>query len=67
MKLTPLYFIIIIIKGARLGVSENIQDNLKVYSFALTEQDLTEIEEVQKKSRRSQLFSMIGDCGDEYR
>jgi aryl-alcohol dehydrogenase-like predicted oxidoreductase len=56
-----------VIVGARLGVSENINDNLKVFSFALTEQDYAEIEAVQKKSRRTKMFEIIGDCGDEYR
>ena len=53
------------IVGARLGISEHIQDNAKVFSFALDEEDDRMIREVTERSRN--LYEAIGDCGDEYR
>lgn len=54
-----------VIAGARLGVSENIADNLRVFSFHLSEADLQAIASVTARS--NDLFALIGDCGDEYR
>jgi aryl-alcohol dehydrogenase-like predicted oxidoreductase len=54
-----------VIVGIRLGVAEHIDDNARVFDFALEAADYAEIEAVLKKGR--DLFSLIGDCGDEYR
>lgn len=54
-----------VIAGARLGVSENIADNLRVFSFHLSDADLEAIAGVT--ARANDLFALIGDCGDEYR
>ena len=54
-----------VIVGARLGVAEHIEDNLRVFSIRLDEQDTGAIESVLSRSR--DLYRMIGDCGDEYR
>ncbi len=54
-----------VIIGARLGISEHIDDNLRVFSFALGAEDREQINTVLAKSR--DLFQLIGDCGDEYR
>jgi aryl-alcohol dehydrogenase-like predicted oxidoreductase/enamine deaminase RidA (YjgF/YER057c/UK114 family) len=51
-----------IIVGARLGESEHRNDNLKVFDFALDEQDQALLAAAFNGSRRIQ-----GDCGDEYR
>ncbi|MBW4538731.1 MAG: aldo/keto reductase [Myxacorys chilensis ATA2-1-KO14] len=53
------------IVGARLGVSEHIADNARVFGFALDEEDYQRIAEVTSRSR--DLHKAIGDCGDEYR
>ena len=53
------------IVGARLGASEHIQDNAKVFNFALDKDDYQQIEAVTSQSRN--LHQAIGDCGDEYR
>jgi len=53
--------------GTRMGVSEHIQDNLRVFTFRLTEEDNTKIEDVLRQSRESKLMEEIGDCGWEYR
>jgi len=53
------------ILGVRLGVSEHITDNSKVFDFSLNRDDLDEIERVLSKSNN--LLEIIGDCGDEYR
>lgn len=54
-----------VIIGARLGLTEHLQDNTKVFQIHLDEDDLEKIEAVCRKSR--DLFRSIGDCGDEYR
>jgi aryl-alcohol dehydrogenase-like predicted oxidoreductase len=51
--------------GARLGLSEHIQDNLRVFSLKLDTDDNSEIKSVTSKA--NDLFDTIGDCGDEYR
>jgi len=51
--------------GARLGVAEHIQDNLRVFGLKLQESDRMQIRSVQSESNN--LFEIIGDCGDEYR
>jgi aryl-alcohol dehydrogenase-like predicted oxidoreductase len=54
-----------VIIGARLGVSDNRIDTLRVFDLTLTSDDHNRIEVILAKSRN--LFKAIGDCGDEYR
>ncbi|MBD2501538.1 aldo/keto reductase [Anabaena azotica] len=54
-----------VIVGARLGVSEHIEDNAKVFSFSLDAEDSNGINTISSQSR--DLYQVIGDCGDEYR
>jgi len=54
-----------VIVGARLGVSEHIESNAKVFSFTLDQKDCDRIDQTSQKSR--DLYQLIGDCGDEYR
>ncbi|KAB8335485.1 aldo/keto reductase [Scytonema tolypothrichoides VB-61278] len=54
-----------VIVGARLGVSEHIEDNARVFNFTLDADDFNQINAVSSKSR--DLYKLIGDCGDEYR
>jgi aryl-alcohol dehydrogenase-like predicted oxidoreductase len=54
-----------VIIGARLGISEHIQDNALVFDLQLDSQDHALINSVTDKS--NDLFDIIGDCGDEYR
>jgi aryl-alcohol dehydrogenase-like predicted oxidoreductase/enamine deaminase RidA (YjgF/YER057c/UK114 family) len=51
-----------VIVGARLGESEHRADNLKLFEFALDEEDKTTLSEAFAGTRR-----LPGDCGDEYR
>ncbi len=51
-----------IIVGARLGESEHLDDNRRLFQFSLDEQDTAEIAEAV-----SALERIPGDCGDEYR
>lgn len=53
------------IVGARLGISEHIADNARVFDFTLDPDDYDAIATVLRQSRN--LFHIIGDCGDEYR
>ena len=51
--------------GVRLGVSDHREANLRVFDFTLDDDDLGQIEAVLSRSR--DLYTLIGDCGDEYR
>ena len=51
-----------VIIGARLGRSEHVQDNLRLFQFSLDERSRSEIGAVLAKLR-----PIPGDCGDEYR
>ncbi len=54
-----------VIVGARLGVSEHIEETARVFTFALDDGDRERIQAVTAKGR--DLYHLIGDCGDEYR
>ena len=54
-----------VIVGTRLGVSQHIEENARVFNFALDSDDRARIETVLQKSQ--DLYRLIGDCGDEYR
>lgn len=54
-----------IILGARLGLTEHIADNARIFALRLTAEDTAEIETVLARGRN--LYDALGDCGDEYR
>jgi aryl-alcohol dehydrogenase-like predicted oxidoreductase len=54
-----------VIIGSRLGLAEHLADNARVFGFSLDAADHAAIESVLVKS--NDLFTVIGDCGDEYR
>ena len=54
-----------VIVGARLGVTQYIAANARIFGFTLDAGDLAAIEPVLARSR--DLMALIGDCGDEYR
>ncbi len=54
-----------VIIGARLSISQHIEENLLVFDLRLDESDRQQIESFSQRSRN--LFQAIGDCGDEYR
>jgi aryl-alcohol dehydrogenase-like predicted oxidoreductase len=53
------------IVGCRLGLSDRMADNRRVFEFQLDDEDRAQIGAVQRKGFN--LFEVIGDCGDEYR
>ena len=53
------------ILGRRLGLSDHRDENARVFSFRLDEEDLSRIDPILDRSR--DLLALIGDCGDEYR
>lgn len=53
------------IVGVRLGLKEHLEDNKKVFSFKLDNDDISAIAAVQGKSK--DLMTVFGDCGGEYR
>jgi aryl-alcohol dehydrogenase-like predicted oxidoreductase len=54
-----------VIIGARLGISEHMQDSARVFDLHLDSEDHATISSVICKS--NDLFDIIGDCGAEYR
>jgi diketogulonate reductase-like aldo/keto reductase len=54
-----------VIIGARLGISDHINNNAQVFNFSLDKSDYNDIDAISTKS--NDLFEAIGDCGDEYR
>lgn len=53
------------IVGVRLGLSEHLEENARVFDFKLDAEDYSRIDEICEKSQ--DLYKLIGDCGDEYR
>ncbi|KIY43785.1 Aldo/keto reductase [Fistulina hepatica ATCC 64428] len=56
-----------VIVGTRLGISSNVQDNLKIFSFSLTDEDLQKISCVATMDKARSVWNRVGDCGHEYR
>jgi aryl-alcohol dehydrogenase-like predicted oxidoreductase len=56
-----------VIVGARMGVSEHGEENLASYGWRLDDEDQININAVLARSRRNEIFDVIGDCGGEYR
>lgn len=54
-----------VIAGVRLGVREHRDENARVFTVTLDDDDHAAIDAFQERSR--DLFHIIGDCGDEYR
>ena len=54
-----------VIVGARLGVTEHMAENARVFGLELDSADRAKLDAVIAKSR--DLAKLIGDCGDEYR
>lgn len=54
-----------VIVGARLGVSQHIQDTAQVFNFALDAEDYQRLDVLHEQA--NDLYARIGDCGDEYR
>lgn len=54
-----------VIIGARLSISEHIQENLQVFQLQLDDTDRAAIDQFSQHARN--LYHIIGDCGDEYR
>ena len=51
-----------IITGARVGVEEHVQDNLRIFRMSLTKRNRSDIE-----NALTRLDPLPGNCGDEYR
>jgi aryl-alcohol dehydrogenase-like predicted oxidoreductase len=54
-----------VIVGARLGIAQHRQQNMRTFDLRLEKADYERIHSITAKSR--DLFEAIGDCGDEYR
>jgi aryl-alcohol dehydrogenase-like predicted oxidoreductase len=60
-------FVGVTIIGARMGVSEHTEENLKVFGFKLDQSDQASIATVLGRCRAREMFDAMGDCGAEYR
>jgi len=60
-------FVGAVLIGARLGLSDHTDDNLRVFTFSLEEEDMAAIDAILEKSNGSRMIFTIGDCGAEYR
>lgn len=67
MALRTTYVNICFLSGARMGLTEHIDDNQRVYSLKLTEKDRLVLDAVLERSNGRRLITTIGDCGAEYR
>jgi aryl-alcohol dehydrogenase-like predicted oxidoreductase len=56
-----------VIVGARMGISEHIEENLKSFSFKLNHDDRDKVAAVLAKCNAKAIFEAMGDCGAEYR
>ncbi|OKL61714.1 hypothetical protein UA08_02334 [Talaromyces atroroseus] len=56
-----------VIVGARMGVSEHVDENLASFGWSLDQADRQAIEAILERSGKSQMFETMGDCGGEYR
>ena len=56
-----------VIVGARMGISEHIEENLKAFSFVLDDEDKRKIQVVLDRCHAKAIFEAMGDCGAEYR
>ena len=54
-----------VIVGVRLGTSGHLGDNARVFDISLSDADVERIQAVARKG--NDLFTVIGDCGAEYR
>lgn len=53
--------------GARMGISEHVEENLKSLSFRLDDEDRDRVDLVLAKCNAKAIFEEMGDCGAEYR
>lgn len=56
-----------VIVGARMGVSEHVDENRSSLGWSMDQADQEAIEALLKRSRRLEMFEVMGDCGGEYR
>jgi aryl-alcohol dehydrogenase-like predicted oxidoreductase len=56
-----------VIIGGRMGISEHVDENVKVFSFRLDDEDKSTIKVILERSRAAEVFEAMGDCGAEYR
>ncbi|PVH74313.1 Aldo/keto reductase [Cadophora sp. DSE1049] len=56
-----------VIVGARMGISEHVDENLEVFNFKLDGEDQAGIQRVLDKCKAKDVFAEMGDCGAEYR
>lgn len=59
-----------VIVGTRLGVVEHAEENLCVFSFELSEEEMGKINKIalgENGAKSVAVMEKLGDCGNEYR
>lgn len=56
-----------VIVGTRMGISQQCDESLASLGWRLDEEDQKQIQDILSRSRRSDMFEILGDCGGEYR
>ncbi|TVY50925.1 Flagellar radial spoke protein 5 [Lachnellula cervina] len=53
--------------GGRMGISEHVEENTRVFAFRLDREDRAAIKVILDQSQSADVFEAMGDCGAEYR
>ena len=59
-----------VIVGTRLGVSDHVDQNIRVFGFELDAEDMASVDRAALGGNRSKtgaVYEALGDCGHEYR
>lgn len=56
-----------VIVGTRMGISQQCDESLASLGWKLDADDQKQIQDILSRSRRTEMFESLGDCGGEYR
>ncbi|KAJ5087269.1 hypothetical protein N7456_010885 [Penicillium angulare] len=56
-----------VIVGTRMGISQQCDESLASLGWKLDADDQRQIQEILNRSRSTEMFESLGDCGGEYR
>ncbi|KAJ5552301.1 hypothetical protein N7494_001679 [Penicillium frequentans] len=56
-----------VIVGTRMGISQQCDESLASLGWNLDADDQKQIQDILNRSRRTEMFESLGDCGGEYR
>ncbi|KAJ5714445.1 uncharacterized protein N7483_011626 [Penicillium malachiteum] len=56
-----------VIIGTRMSISQQCDESLASLGWKLDADDQKQIQDILNRSRRTEMFESLGDCGGEYR